>query len=244
MANKAQGNEDRLLNFIEQKSFIIEEYKTLREEIKATKYRLFLITSIGIAAIPALLAWVTTSKSLTKYLMLFEAAIPFLVVSAMLIFLSENRNLMRCGRYIRKCIEPSLKDDRYPLHMGWEKWLESDNDENKEEFNNIANEPCSLASINKLHDKIPGKKFLVSRKNFDNRAVDRLIVASFLIIFTTYYILSSMIVVVSLWGFLFYMPSLLVFCFYSYIGLLLGAYSIIHYHDLVSTAHQDKHKLD
>ncbi len=94
--------------------FIELQYSTLRQEIEDTKNRIFQIIVGGSTLIP--IAQYFSQKFEITVLMI---ALPFLVVTTILLFISENNALMRCGRYIREKIECETTD-----YCGWETWLE------------------------------------------------------------------------------------------------------------------------
>ena len=102
---------------METKEFIREQFITLRDEIKETKARMFKLAGFGIFSVPA-------AQFVAKAFQLdiITIALPLLVVIVTLLYLSENHALMRCGRYIRKHIEPKISSDI----VGWEAWLEED----------------------------------------------------------------------------------------------------------------------
>ncbi len=167
MATNAYNNKNLAGNSVEGDSFIIEEYKTIRDEIKATKARLFLINSVGIAGVPMLLSWLAKDDSNSISLMIFECFLPFIVVASIPVFLSENRNLMRCGRYIRKHIENELTNtEKYHSHIGWERWLETNNKNvfipneeeisipNEEEIDNKNQLYRIRRKVNKIYNRI------------------------------------------------------------------------------------------
>jgi hypothetical protein len=85
------------------------EYQALREEIQATKDRLFKISAIALVGLPSVSA---ASDWLKSYALVI--ALPILVVATILLYLSESSALMGCGSYVKAKIEPS---------DGWEHWL-------------------------------------------------------------------------------------------------------------------------
>jgi len=92
------------------------EYLTIREEICATKDRLFKIMGFGLLAVPGSHFLAQTYKVDTVTL-----SLPVLIVIVALIYLSENNALMRGGKYIREYVE----NNRVGF-IGWETWLERD----------------------------------------------------------------------------------------------------------------------
>jgi hypothetical protein len=96
------------------------QYTTLREEIRETKARIFYIAAIGLFVLPG-------GDYLTRTLETpsIRLVLPLLVVCVVLLYLSENHALMRCGRYIREQIEEKHIDHKATKFTGWESWLES-----------------------------------------------------------------------------------------------------------------------
>lgn len=90
------------------------QYQTLRKEIETTKERTFKIIEFGIIAVP--LGYFVAQTYKIEFVLI---PIPFLAIVIALLYLSENHNMMRCGRYIRLHIEPEI-----PEVIGWEAWLE------------------------------------------------------------------------------------------------------------------------
>ncbi len=96
------------------KGLLRDEFITLREEIKATKARLFWIVMAGLFGVPAL-AYIASQGDMFVWLLL-----PFSVLVLILVFLSEQSSMMRAGRYIRERIECEKE-----MSLGWEAWVES-----------------------------------------------------------------------------------------------------------------------
>ena len=99
---------------MEKTEFLIKSFDTLRDEIKATKARLFWIVAMGLFGVPLISK---VAEGADKFVVLL---VPYLVFVLIVMFLSEQNALMRAGRYIRQVIEPAIKDT-----VGWEAWLES-----------------------------------------------------------------------------------------------------------------------
>ena len=95
--------------------FLSLQYQSLREEIRETKARIFQIAAIGLFVLPG-------GEYLVKTLevTLVRFILPLLVLCVGLLYLSEHRALMRCGRFIRLEIEPHVPGGI----TGWETWLE------------------------------------------------------------------------------------------------------------------------
>ncbi len=103
--------------------FLIEEYKTLREEMKETKDRIFKIVIFSISVIPL------SMYLLWKYdINIVTSVLPFLVIVVSMLYYNECISLLRCGRYIKDNIEPNLaKQDN--TFKGWEDWLACERDD-------------------------------------------------------------------------------------------------------------------
>jgi hypothetical protein len=98
--------------------FLIEEYKTLREEILSKVERSIRLQLIGVTAIPLVIG------SGQGFELTFAVAVsPIVTTLFILILLYENIGIMRAGKYIRTKIEPALREDG---ELGWESWLELD----------------------------------------------------------------------------------------------------------------------
>ncbi len=96
------------------KEFLIEEYRTLRREIAATKLRLFMIVALGSVAVPILTFLGEHPES-----RFVGPLLPFVVLVITILFVADEQALMRCGRFIRERIEPHFESG-----TEWEKWLE------------------------------------------------------------------------------------------------------------------------
>jgi hypothetical protein len=96
------------------REFALQQYLTLREEIKETKERLFKVMTFGIIGVPAA-NYLSDRFKIPEILL----ALPALVLIIALMYLAENHGLMRCGRFIRTHVEPRFSDVK-----GWERWLE------------------------------------------------------------------------------------------------------------------------
>lgn len=113
--NSQQGKNQEEIS-ANQYSFLMEEYKTLREEIKATKDRIFKIAGLSAAGMPY--SYVLAQDNDLKVL---KILLPLLVLGVALLYISENISLMRCGRYIKNCIEPIvINGDISNKWKGWE----------------------------------------------------------------------------------------------------------------------------
>lgn len=100
---------------VDRAAFELEQYKTLREEIRETKARIFYISGVALFVVPG---GQYVARAMDAPLVV--AVLPLLVLCIAFLYLSENHSLMRCGRYIRIQIEAPIPD-----FMGWEEWLES-----------------------------------------------------------------------------------------------------------------------
>lgn len=108
---------------IKNQNFMTEEYKTLREEIKATKDRIFKIAGLSAVGMPS--SYFLSHNNELEILRMF---LPLLIFAVMMLYLSESISLMRCGRYIKECIEPVARqgenNENFNKWKGWECWLE------------------------------------------------------------------------------------------------------------------------
>ncbi|HEX3601390.1 MAG TPA: hypothetical protein VHU84_14660 [Lacipirellulaceae bacterium] len=95
--------------------FVMQEYLSLREEIRDCKARIFWLLLIGM-----FLVMVAGFLAAEYPAALANAAIPFLLLGLMLSFVSEQNNIARAGRYLRETVEPRVEN-----LVGWEHWLES-----------------------------------------------------------------------------------------------------------------------
>ncbi len=100
---------------MDKNEFLRQQYVTLRDEIKATKQRAFLIVLLGLIAVP-IVAFVAQTHELDYV----APMVPFLVLVLTVAYFVEQNALMRCGQFIRSSIEPQIMDA-----PGWETWLES-----------------------------------------------------------------------------------------------------------------------
>jgi hypothetical protein len=91
-----------------------DEFLSLREEIKATKARLFWILAIALVGVPVL-AYLASFAEFYVWLLL-----PYSVLLLIVAFLAEQGSMMRAGRYVRERLEGW--GDEAPQ---WEHWLES-----------------------------------------------------------------------------------------------------------------------
>jgi len=95
--------------------FMIQQYLTLRDEIRGCKTRMFWLVVLTTVLIPTL-AFVAD-----QYGSLFAgASAPFVVLVLLLAFVVEQNDIIRAGRFVRERIEPNIQDA-----PGWEEWLES-----------------------------------------------------------------------------------------------------------------------
>ncbi len=99
---------------METKELVKEEFNTLRDEIKATRARLFWLVGMGLFGIPILTYFASDADKPVMLLVPFSALV--LIVG----YLTEQNNMMRAARYIRERIESDGKHS-----LGWEAWLES-----------------------------------------------------------------------------------------------------------------------
>ncbi len=99
---------------MESNDFLRDQFVTLREEIKASKARLFWIVAIGLLGVP-LLTYLAQQGEFFVWLLL-----PYSVLVLIVMFLAEQSSMMRAGRFIREQVEKGGA-----LGVGWEAWIES-----------------------------------------------------------------------------------------------------------------------
>ena len=91
-----------------------DEFVSLRDEIRATRSRLFKILMVGLVGVP-LLTYIGSRAEFYVWLLL-----PYSVLLLIVVFLSEQSSMMRAGRYIREHIEQEGSAGPH-----WETWIES-----------------------------------------------------------------------------------------------------------------------
>jgi hypothetical protein len=102
---------------MESDAFLLHQFNTIRDEIKAVKARSFWIVAIGLFGVPIITFLAGFTEKFVSLL------VPYVVLVTIILFVAEQSALMRCGRYIRQVIEPNFKSI-----VGWEAWLESRKD--------------------------------------------------------------------------------------------------------------------
>ena len=105
----------------EPKDFLLLEYESLRNEIAVAKKNMFQLIIGGAAIIPAAQS-VATSYSIGAVTL----ALPLILLVLVLMFISENRSMMRAGQYILENVEPV-----FGKNGGWESWLNTSNGESR-----------------------------------------------------------------------------------------------------------------
>lgn len=85
-------------------------FVTLRDEIKATKARIFVLLMTGLIGSPILTYFAVNSQS-----HVFKLVAPLLVLLVLVLYLSEQTMLMRAAQYVRSKIETDESD--------WEHWV-------------------------------------------------------------------------------------------------------------------------
>lgn len=97
-----------------QNEFVMQQYASLRREIEGQQSRLFWIVVIGLLGLP-LLSYFLLSADNRSWVIL-----PFFVLVLIILFLAQQSQMMRAGRYIREFLE-----ERAGFSPCWETWLES-----------------------------------------------------------------------------------------------------------------------
>jgi hypothetical protein len=95
--------------------FMKQQYLTLRDEIRASKARIFILLVIGTLLIPAVGYF--AKESIGTFA---SASMPFVIIIMMIAFLMEQNSIIRAGRYLKLHVEPHIEG-----LMTWETWLES-----------------------------------------------------------------------------------------------------------------------
>ena len=104
---------------MDKNDFLLQQYLTLRDEVKETKSRIFKLAGFGIIGMPSAYFLAHTYK-----LDILIISLPILICTILLLFLAESRALMRCGLYIKEHIETELVSSVDINFIGWEHWLE------------------------------------------------------------------------------------------------------------------------
>lgn len=99
---------------MDRNDFITEQFISLRREIEGRQARLFWIVVIGLLGLPFLSCFVVGANSGSGIVL------PFFVLALIILFLAQQGQMMRAGRYIRECLERDVD-----FSPGWESWLES-----------------------------------------------------------------------------------------------------------------------
>ena len=94
--------------------FMKQQYITLRDEIRASKARIFLIMILGTLFIPAV--GYAARASSAAYA---AASMPFIILVLMLAFLMEQNAIIRAGTYLKNHVEPHIEGI-----TTWETWLQ------------------------------------------------------------------------------------------------------------------------
>lgn len=102
---------------VDVKEFALLEYESLRIEIAVAKKNMFQLIMGGAAIIPA-----AQSLAISYSIGPVTLALPLILLVLVLMFISENRAMMRAGQYILEKIEPQFSKDG-----GWESWLNTSN---------------------------------------------------------------------------------------------------------------------
>ena len=103
--------------------FIIEQFKTLREEISYRQTRKFRILTSGLFGVPAITFVGRYFEEKFSLGEVFFLMAPVIVIVAGFLYVAENNGVMRAGRFIRTTIEP-----KFESVTGWESWLEENSD--------------------------------------------------------------------------------------------------------------------
>jgi hypothetical protein len=113
----------------DKKTFLEQQYLTLRKEIESSRDRHFKIAAGALVVVPAVEILATAVKdsvlgdqsigsTLAIPLFVLLLLLPVIVLALHAIWVSEHLAISRCGYYIREFIEPAVPDV-----VGWERWL-------------------------------------------------------------------------------------------------------------------------
>lgn len=95
--------------------FMKQQYLTLRDEIRASKSRIFVLLILGTLLIPV--AGFAAKEFAATYA---SASMPFVILILMIAFLMEQNCIIRAGKYLKDHVEPHIEGV-----TTWETWLES-----------------------------------------------------------------------------------------------------------------------
>lgn len=99
---------------MDKRDYLAHQFATLRREIEGHQLRSFWIAVIGLLGIPIISYFLLTAN------LPIWMALPFFLLTLIVLFLAQQNHMMRAGRYIREHIETQV--DFTP---GWEAWIES-----------------------------------------------------------------------------------------------------------------------
>lgn len=94
--------------------FMKQQYLTLRDEIRASKSRIFIILILGTLVIPAV-----GYAAMAANVVYASASMPFIILVLMLAFVMEQNSIIRAGTYLKHHVEPHMEGI-----TTWESWLE------------------------------------------------------------------------------------------------------------------------
>jgi hypothetical protein len=99
--------------------FILEEYKSLREEELNKMDKQYTIVSLGVGSIGVLLALAFEKGISSLFLIL-----PLIIISSMSLFDAERGAIRNVGKYVYFLEENIIGEEGFIAIMGWERWLE------------------------------------------------------------------------------------------------------------------------
>lgn len=99
---------------MDRNDFVAQQYISLRREIESQQSRLFWIVVIGLLGLPVLSYFLLSADNRSWVIL------PLFVLVLIILFLAQQSQMMRAGRYIREFLE-----ERVDFSPGWESWLES-----------------------------------------------------------------------------------------------------------------------
>ena len=101
------------------RDFILEEYKSLREEELNKMDKQYTIVSLGVGSIGVLLS-IAFEKNISSLFYI----LPLLIISSMSLFDAERGSIPNVGKYVRFLEEKIIGEEGFIHIKGWERWLD------------------------------------------------------------------------------------------------------------------------
>ncbi|MCX6674371.1 MAG: hypothetical protein NTY37_11410 [Methanothrix sp.] len=96
--------------------FLLEQYKSLREEQLKKMERQYLITGLGIGGVATLLSAAYQYDIYSLFLIL-----PLVILAYMTLYEAESRAIINVGKYVKEMEKEIIVNHKC---LGWENWLE------------------------------------------------------------------------------------------------------------------------